>query len=86
LKEKALSKKILCKLKAKGYKRNSMQNFNIYITKKKKKNPNFKVEAQLNHKMDIKENLMIPKNIKILESFKIPKSQIIQHIKLETTN
>jgi hypothetical protein len=36
--------------------------------------------------MDIKENLMIPNNIKILESFKIPESQIIQHRKLEIAN
>ncbi len=48
--------------------------------------PNFRIKAQLGHKMNIKENLMILENIRILESFKMPKSQNIQHKKLETTN
>jgi len=59
-------------LKVQGYKKNNMLIFNTYLTKQKKFQ--ILVEAQLGHKMNIKENLMILENIKILESFKIPKS------------
>jgi hypothetical protein len=45
-----------------------------HLYHKTKKIPNFIVEAQLGHKMNIKENLMIPENIRILESFKILES------------
>ncbi len=57
--------------------------FNTYLTKQKK--IQILVEAQLGHKMNIKENLMILENIKIVESFKIQshKSYNIENLKLQ---